>query len=244
MDVPIRKDGAHRLRVDISRVDQLQSDDDDVIGDCLGMRAAGVQGVDVRTGRASALREIDQHLVRYKGNMMWPERGLASGGVYEKGRADALRDPQRLQESRLLRFVLWTRLGGMDLHASDRISSVGRGKPAVADGCGDARELGPGLIVSGADEDHVARRLDRRSEVGVGVVAEKLRIQSGGMVENDVEQDHRGVETGEVVDHLRVIRVEPWVSAQPVVGFLIDRDQRYARIRRRSGKELILRGIE
>src|SRR5713226_768213 len=116
----------------------------------------------------------------------------------------------------------------MDLHASDRVSSIGCGKPALADGGGEICELGPRLIVSGADEDHVARRLDRRYEVGIGVVGGTLRIESSGMVEDDVEQDHLGVETGEVVDHFRVIRVEPRISTETVVGFLIDRDQRYA----------------
>jgi len=64
------------------------------------------------------------------------------------------------------------------------------------------------------------------------------------VIENDVEQDHLGVKAGQIVDHLGVIRVEPRVRAQVVLRSLVDGHQRYAWIRRRGGKQLILGGVK
>src|SRR3989441_12840816 len=90
------------LRVNVARIDQLRADDDDVVGDDFRVRAAGVQSVDVWARGASALREVDQHLVPDERNVVRPEGGLGTRWGYRQGRADALRDPQRLHESGLL----------------------------------------------------------------------------------------------------------------------------------------------
>src|SRR5258707_732535 len=56
------------------------------------------------------------------------------------------------------------------------------------------------------------------------------------MVEDDVEQDHRGVKAGEVVDHLRVIRVEPRVIAEPIVGRAFCARPHHPALRARAGR--------
>lgn len=224
---------AHRLRVDIVRVDELDADDHDVVCDQSGSRAAPIGREQVAARRALAVGEVDQHLAIDEWDGVLPEVSLISGRGQRV--VDAFGDAQRLHECRFTARVVSARLRDSDRDTPHRVGGIGYSQLAAGDCRGGAGEHGKRAVVGAADQHDVAR---------IGGRLRELRVARARVVEHHVEQDHLGMEACQVVDHLRVYVVAPRVGTERPGRCRVQRDQGDLRRRGRRGKQLVLKSKE
>jgi len=224
---------AHRLRVHVVGVDQLYTDDHDVVCDQARSGAAPVCREQVAARRALAVGEVDQHLAVHQRNGVLPEVCLIS--IRGQGLVRTFGDAQSPHECRFATRVVGARLRDSNRDAPHRIGRIGNSELVARDSRGGASEDRKRAVVGGADEHDVARIGDRLRQ---------LRVARARVVEHHVEQDHLGMQAREVVDHLRVYVVAPRVGTERPGRRRVERDEGHLRRRLRRWKQLVLKAIE
>ena len=220
---------AHRLRVHVIGVDQLDSDDHDVVRDQAGCGTSPVESSQITARRAFAVGEVDQHLAVDQRNDVPPE--LRCIPIRDEGIVRALGDAHGLYECGFATRVVGARLGDMNRHAPDCVGRIWHTKLAAGDGRRGAGEYRQRCVVSSADEHDVPRVGDRLRQLGVA---------GARVIEHHIEQDHLRVQARQVVDHLGVYVVAPRIRTERCRGRRVKRDQGYLRRGWRRREQLVL----